>query len=320
MIDNLQILRAFAALNVVLFHIIETSTSYALPTIGLELFRGWGSNGVDIFFVISGFVMLYTQFNNKRGFVSFIKSRLIRIVPLYWFMTTLIIIILLVLPSAFREMVVKPDWIIASYFFISQVLFDEYPIVYLGWTLEWEMLFYLVFGLSLYFRNWALSIGFTLFILSFIAMLSSNLIILEFFGGLLAAILYKRNVVSNEGGLFLLLSGFILLMLSISPLVKDLHLDRVIISGIPSLLIVIGAVTVKQLRNRLLTFLGDASYSIYLVQILSIPVFYKAASYSGLTVNGDILAILCLFFTAFAGSLLHVIIEKPSTKMLRKVT
>ena len=66
-INNLQILRAFAAINVVIFHIIGTSIDYGFEIDKLSLFRGWGANGVDVFFVLSGFVMLHSQLQKKRS-------------------------------------------------------------------------------------------------------------------------------------------------------------------------------------------------------------------------------------------------------------
>jgi peptidoglycan/LPS O-acetylase OafA/YrhL len=64
-INNLQILRAFAAINVVIFHIIGTAIDYGFEADKLSLFRGWGANGVDVFFVLSGFVMLHSQLQKK---------------------------------------------------------------------------------------------------------------------------------------------------------------------------------------------------------------------------------------------------------------
>lgn len=318
MIANLQTLRAFAALNVVLAHIIGIAATYSHPTFLLSVLEGWGYNGVDIFFVISGFVMLYTQLARKRQFSSFIKSRIVRIVPLYWLLTTLLAVTYLVLPSAFREMAITPDWAAASYFFMSAVLQDKGPIINVGWTLEWEMLFYFAFGLSLYFRNWAASLAFTLLVLSAVAIVSSNPIILEFFAGMLLAIVYQKNFISQRVGGWLLLFGCGLLALSLAEFVHDLNLNRVIVWGIPSVLIVIGTVTSKQITNRILLFLGNASYSIYLVQNFCIPVFYKMVRYLGFELNGDLLAILCLTFTAIIGGFLYKFIETSMTNFLRK--
>ena len=93
MLINLQLLRGFAALNVVLLHSIETSASYGYETDFIAFFDGWGANGVDIFFVISGFVMLYTQLDNKNSPKDFLINRAIRIIPIYWLLTLAIIAI-----------------------------------------------------------------------------------------------------------------------------------------------------------------------------------------------------------------------------------
>ena len=70
---NLQYLRAFAAINVVLFHIIGTATSYGYKPDFFSSLEGWGQNGVDIFFVISGFVMYYIQYQKKEVVSSFLS-------------------------------------------------------------------------------------------------------------------------------------------------------------------------------------------------------------------------------------------------------
>ena len=93
MLNNLQLLRAFAALNVVLFHAIGTSASYSYETNFISVFEGWGANGVDIFFVISGFVMLFTQLDNKRSVKDFLLLRVIRIILIYWLLTLFVIAI-----------------------------------------------------------------------------------------------------------------------------------------------------------------------------------------------------------------------------------
>ncbi len=93
MIVNIQYLRAFAAINVVIYHIIGTATDYGKRPEIHSFFEGWGENGVDIFFVISGFVMMHSQNINQKDTVSFIYSRLTRIVPIYWILTTVFYLI-----------------------------------------------------------------------------------------------------------------------------------------------------------------------------------------------------------------------------------
>lgn len=317
LIYNLQTLRAFAALNVVLYHIIGASESYGFSTEVIVLLKGWGANGVDIFFVISGFVMLFTQLENKRSVINFLKLRIIRIAPIYWLLTLLVVLIYLVFPDAFREMKITPEWVFASLGFLSLAIIGEDPIVYVGWTLEWEMLFYFVFGLSLWFRSWLVVFCSTIFILLIIAVLASNFILVEFIAGMAIALTVKKFGITAYGRTALV-AGFILLSLSVIPSIRDLVESRVIIWGFPSMLIIYGAVTSVQIKSQVAMLIGDASYSIYLIQVLSIPVFYKFASYSGLEFNNDILALLCLLATAFGGVFMYSVIEKPITHFLKK--
>jgi len=318
MLVNLQILRAFAALSVVLFHTIGTAKSYGFNTRWISYLEGWGASGVDLFFVISGFVMLYTQLDHKRSVRDFLVSRAIRIIPIYWLLTIIIAVVYLVAPFAFRELVVTPDWLLASLSFMSTGLIGKYPIVYQGWTLEWEMFFYLVFGISLFFRSWTATLTATTVVLLAVALAVSNFILMEFVAGLLIALLFKKYGIKRFERTSLIV-GSLLLLISINSDVRALTESRVILWGIPSVLIVYGAVTTMQLNSSIGKLLGDASYSIYLIQMLSIPIFYKALSIISVNVNSDIMAIICLVATAIGGTIMHLTVEKPITRFLRNL-
>jgi len=316
MLLNLQILRAFAALNVVLFHTIGTATSYGYETNFFSYLEGWGANGVDIFFVISGFVMLYTQLDNKRTVKDFLILRAIRIIPIYWLITFTIIIFYIVSPSVFRDLVITTEWALSSLGFMSNAIVGKSPIVDVGWTLELEMLFYIVFGLSLWFRSWMIKLSATFIALIVISFVVSNLL-LEFLAGLLIAILFKCygfNRFSKES----LILGGLLLSLSISEEVMALFESRVILWGLPSMFIVYGAVAAPQINSKLGKLLGDASYSIYLIQLVTISLFYKLIGVLGIELNNDFLALACLIATAIVGTVIHLFIEKPMTHLLRK--
>lgn len=317
MLNNLQLLRAFAALNVVLFHAIATSASYSYETNFISVFEGWGANGVDIFFVISGFVMLFTQLDNKRSVKDFLLLRAIRIIPIYWLLTLLVIAIYIVAPFVFREMVISMKWALASLGFLSNVLVEKNPIVNVGWTLEWEMLFYLVFGLSLWFRSWTTSLFTTCVVLLGVAFIAANFILVEFIAGLCIALLYKRHGYQRYG-MFSLVLGTILLSLSLFDSVKLLIDSRVILWGLPSIFIVYGVICSPQIEIKIGKLLGDASYSIYLIQILSIPVYYKFLSVLNIKMNNDLLVIVCLIATAIGGVALYLLVEKPMINFLKK--
>lgn len=129
MFVNLQILRAFAAINVVLFHIISTSLSYGYETNIISILEGWGANGVDIFFVISGFLMLHTQILNQKGVSEFLLNRFIRLVRLYWLLTMSLIVLYIIVPHAFRESSINVEWALASLGFVSVLFLDLNPVV-----------------------------------------------------------------------------------------------------------------------------------------------------------------------------------------------
>ena len=318
MILNLQFLRAFAALNVVLFHIIGTAPSYGYSTDIMKIFQDWGANGVDLFFVISGFIMLYIQFERKLTITAFIKSRIIRIVPIYWFLTILVIIMNLIFPSLFRSIHLSPEWTFASLGFVSSFVLEKNPIVHVGWTLEWEMLFYLVFGLSLGFRRWMYSVSVTVATLLLLGVLISNFILVEFIAGMFIALVIKKfGIGTGVYGRTSLLAGFFLLLLSINIEIRNIIESRVIIWGVPSALIVYGAISTAQVKSELGKLLGDASYSIYLIQFFSIPLFYKLLIYFDIRLNSDFLSLLCLFTTVIGGTLLYFVVEKPLIQFFR---
>lgn len=319
MLNNIQALRAFAAINVVLFHVIGISSAYSQGASALEFLRGWGDNGVDVFFVISGFVMLHTQFQKSRSPWEFLKNRVVRIVPLYWLLTLFVVSLLVFLPSVFRGGVPEPLWLASSLLFVSSVVAGKMPVVFLGWTIEWEMFFYVLFAVGLFFRNPRFQIAFVAFVLAAFVAFTGKLIVLDFLLGMLVACVFQQKKLTRFHGMVAFAMGAVLLLASISPAVKALGMNRFVLWGLPSFLLVLGLVHCQQLKSRLLAYLGDASYSIYLVQMLTISGFYKFSSRFLTTWNGNLLAVACLAASVIFGCLVHSFIEKPTTVKLRKV-
>ncbi len=130
--NSIQTLRGLAAVMVVLEHI---------------RFLACGAFGVDIFFCISGFMIMYTTHHSTEGFF---RKRLIRIVPLYYLATAGVFLMLLLFPSMFEQTQASLAQFLKSLFFIP---FDMgggviQPIVRIGWTVNCEMFFYLLFGIA----------------------------------------------------------------------------------------------------------------------------------------------------------------------------
>jgi exopolysaccharide production protein ExoZ len=319
MISNIQALRAFAAINVVLFHIIGTSKSYSQEVGWLGHLEGWGANGVDIFFVVSGFVMLHIQMIQRRSPFHFFMNRILRIVPIYWLLTLLFILLYLFFPSIFREMNITLGWAVSSFFFISSVFTNQHPIVYVGWTLEWEMFFYLMFSIGLFFYNFRVQVAFIVASLTCFSFITESYMVLEFLFGMLAAYFSKKLSLSKKQALYVFIFGFFALLLSLLPSVVSWELNRVLLWGVPSLFVVYGLVSCAQISSRFFTYLGDASYSIYLIQMLTIPAFYKFASKILGGWNGDLLALMCLILSVLFGCLVYSLAEKPVTFKLKRV-
>ena len=148
--ESLQYVRGLAAIAVVIFHILTQ-----LISLGFDTFA-WGSEGVDLFFVLSGFLMMVLPTHDHIRPIEFFKRRLIRVVPLYWILTLVIFGISLIIPSLLNS--TSPDFVnlIKSLLFIpfkNQASNNSfYPMLIPGWTLNFEMMFYLLFSFTLLFK------------------------------------------------------------------------------------------------------------------------------------------------------------------------
>ena len=153
-LTNVQALRGFAASIVVWFHILGTARAYGQPVRLFSSLEGWGDCGVDLFFVISGFVMVYTQWGGKAmSPPRFLLNRVLRIVPLYWALTLLLGALFVSLPSVFNAKSLQPGWVVSSLLFLSAAIHHRDPVLFVGWSLEWEMLFYVLFSISLLIKG-----------------------------------------------------------------------------------------------------------------------------------------------------------------------
>lgn len=317
MISNIQILRAIAAILVVAFHTVPAAKSYNFSTEFFYKVDIWGAAGVDIFFIISGFIMVYIQINKSKKPLDFIKDRVERIVPLYWFLTISISILLVIFPQAFRELKLSGEHIFNSLFFINFLSEFDYPILYVGWTLEYEMLFYIIFAFSLFFKNIKYSILTSILMLTIFVFYGLSSIVIEFIYGMLVGFFFKKIKINSIFCCIFILVGFYLLTVG-----WNKEIPRSLAWGLPSLLIFLGALYLNPIKNSLLATLGNASYSIYLVQVFSIPMCYKIFSKIGslnfIYIN-EIYVIICIILSTIGGVLLHVAIEKPLAKIIKKI-
>ncbi len=333
--QTIQALRAVAALVVVVFHALEAWQQ----RIDASAFR-WpnGSAGVDIFFVISGFVMLISSRRLARrsdGWREFLRRRIIRIVPLYWLITTVKLLGNLAFPEQSLHGAITPYHVIASYLFVPSYdgSGDIAPVLPVGWTLSYEMLFYVLFALALFLKANVLKV--LVPILGVLALISpfrteswpavtdlANTLELEFVAGVCLAMLVLQGRRLGEAWAWLLLgAGFV----AIAVLPEGGRDLRVVTWGLPALAIVAAAVSLEERLlghlPRWLLFLGDASYAIYLVHFLVTS--GSAVLFAKFEVNDaafqPVMVVFCLAASAILGGAIHVLIERPLTDWLKRV-
>ena len=288
-----QVLRALAALMVVVHHAQYDAGALA-GRLDLAFtpshFLPWLS-GVDIFFVISGFVMVHASrplFGTAGAWSTFLSRRIVRIVPLYWGVTTLYLGVAIVLPQVLNSGWPSLWQVVASYLFIPAMRADGavQPVYSLGWTLNFEMFFYLVFAaaIALPRRHAALavSLGLALLVASRAFVVWplpvaywADPIVLEFVLGMGVAMIRETGL--RLGGVAraaLVIAGFGLLHLDLSA-ADGTALPQFIGYGGPAAMLVAAAVLGRPNQRppaveRALVAMGDASYALYLLHPFAI--------------------------------------------------
>lgn len=294
-LHNIQALRAIAALLVVFAHLpgIEAkhSPDQILPTIFML-----GISGVDLFFVISGFIMVYVTWHTPRKLANvgrFLFARFTRIYPIYWLIAGLVFI-----AWKFRPDLISFDpqttslW--RSFFLLPD---NTFPMLKVAWTLIHELYFYLIFALCLCVPRRFLMAALTLWAIAILALQNSgfcplsptwrlmiNPMGLEFYFGAVIGWLYMRKA---QDGLQARLAWPILIIGCLcfiaalsyqSGFAADPFPDyarRTIVFGIPAALMVFGLVNIEQKGYSApvpLSTIGDWSYALYLSHVLTLSV------------------------------------------------
>ncbi|MDN7142408.1 acyltransferase [Pseudomonas sp. JQ170] len=277
MLYSLQALRAFAAWVVVCHHFMQIFFDFhASGPVG-QFLTDRGAVGVDIFFVISGMVIYLSTRDKAIAPQRFLLNRALRIVPAYWFYTALMGLLLLTARQWMPHQAIDLEHFVLSLLFIPAENpggYGQYPTLNVGWTLNYEMFFYLLFSLVFLVRQQhrVLLVAAALLLVSEVLTRAGllnhfyrNNIVYEFLLGIGIGVLYRRGWVAQ--GLWLPLAILLLAGVAIH------YLDasrRLLHWGLPSALIVLACVSLEPYfkGNRLLKALGDSSYSVYLVHVL----------------------------------------------------
>lgn len=337
-IETLQLLRGLAAFLIALrhsFHEVFTIgewQNFKVPDYPFVI-------GVDVFFVLSGFVMVYTsqgKFGQPGYIAEFIKKRIIRIVPVYWFYTFLLAAVALLVPQVLGTAEFEIPHFLMSLFFIPHINPGDggwQPILANGWTLNYEMYFYLVFAILLYFRPKVLMVLLTVYFLGSVEFgkayngdevwlkFYTSRIILDFLLGAWIAYLFIKGVRLPAFTQYpaILCVG----LLFAAPMIMDV-LDiktpkhfRMISSAliVACLTLPKGSEDIKVIGS--LKAVGDSSYTLYLFH----PFVLGAVTQIFILMNWQeftspwIILSLCLLLSVISSIFLYFLIEKPLLKL-----
>jgi len=332
-LPQLQSLRFLAAFLVLFGHVLMEARQHGtfIPAALYDL--PWGI-GVDIFFVISGFIIAYIGRNIPSGVAAagdFLMRRIIRIAPLYWLFTLLMVATILVVPSRLQHADLSIADLLRSLLFIPYSAPGETgfrPVLEQGWTLNFEMFFYLLFSLVIVFTRRRILVS-SAFLLALVlgsaalpidgalAYLFGPLLIL-FCAGLTMAHLHNR-LPGHGGRTAFLITAAAITWFALVPAPadeQDLWL-RLLHRGIPAIALVHAAVMWRKpagwTSRGPIPFLGDASYSLYLSHPFAVNATLIAFQLAGLSA-GAWFIFAATVLAVLASAVVHLMVEKPMLK------
>lgn len=331
MIYSIQILRGLAAFAVVLIHSEALMYDYygvlSMKLHEVQIFDD-ARSGVDLFFVISGFIMTYNYLKKGTSWSDFIVNRIIRIVPLYWLLSISLYLLFLFVPALFSNLRLEFEQLIYSLFFMPN---ENSPVIKIGWTLNYEMFFYLLFSLVFFLPKKAdvqfVWLILALLVLSGLMIDSENIffthatspLLTEFLIGSILAHMYFEKQLKTVLGYVIAAVGLILVIVPLPG-------GRVIDWGLGCALLFWGCLVLplkdQVFENRFakaLIWLGDISFSLYLVHDFVLPAVGKVWFRVGLNDNFPMLTLplLTILASVLGAWITYRLIEKPSGRYLK---
>lgn len=333
-IESVQFLRFVAALLVVAYHLPKPSADLANTDFLPRALFQWGGFGVDIFFVISGFIICYTA--SKREIFerrSFLLDRADRIFPTYWVLLSLVVAVSLAQTAIGMENDRAASLTLVGFVTSILLLPLPYQIMQVAWTLGMEIVFYLIFALT--YHAWRLKgvvvalliwYGLSLVYQQITENSSGRLFVfllhtvcLEFLYGVGIATLYLRGKMPL--GLPVLLLGVLSMIVVSTGWVETPlpSLNREFSSGIPAAMIVYGSAALAYRVPRWTVLAGEASYALYLSHVLAIAIASHATAIIFDTKLGDsfMLQALTLASCVIVSIVILFVIERPLRGLLK---
>lgn len=322
-----QYLRAAAAFAVVLFHIsVLSQETWDLDPARVDYV---GAAGVDLFFVISGFIMAMIV-GRGGGFDArqFMIRRFARVAPAYWVVTLVVFGLALALPSLFRSTEASFVHLLVSLAFLPIDVGSGLtgPLLVVGWTLNYEMFFYVIVAVTAGLFGDRRLIGATTVISGLVALgivaapahvtvkFYTDPILLEFvFGILIFHSWQRRKSAPGFGAVAAFVTGVALLGLQWE---RPLDEWRTIYWGVPAAAVLYGGLGALRFSSRFLAWLGDLSYALYLTHIfvLSLYIRYVISSPFGPDVSWPLHYLIMLAGSVGLAAGVHYGVEQPFSR------
>lgn len=342
-LQSIHFLRGLASVLVVLIHALG-SVALKFPGHQNVFPRSYQdylyvcSSAVDFFFLISGFTMFYVyakDFGKPFAWLDFLVRRAIRIVPMYWLISMLIAAVLLISPALFSTLKFQLRHAIESFFFIPTInsAGENFPMLNVGWTLSYEMYFYVLFGLAMLrtvrFALWTMGI---LFFASLLAGHASaydsptlnvlfNELVMEFFLGGLAGYLALRGRRLQVPTAWILVAAGISAF-ALQFVAGEWPMGRLFTRGLPAFCILVGLVSLEVHARftspQWLLRIGDECYSLYLSHSIILALFFKMVVALGLIrwVPADAFVPVAVLVAIMGARFTYTSVEKPLTRRL----
>jgi len=337
MLLNLQVLRAAAALAVVYFHV----TSEA----GLNFRVQVGAHGVDVFFVISGFIIACV---GTRAPERFFLRRVIRVVPAYWTATLAVFALAAVAPGLLHSTRADIAELLCSLLFVPRetAYSGVVPTLVLGWSLNYEMYFYGLFALSLLAapRSAAIVCCAAIIAIALAIQVSgvshaslrfyARPLVLEFVYGVAAYFVFEaigRRATwlarrpEGRGALWLVCAGA-----ALGLVVEEAHagfgLPRCVAAGVPAFALVLSCTLLERVygarvRSKVVHLIGESSYVLYLIHPYVIYSLLRTTLRRGVVLAAPAaiaIAVALVALSVLTAVAVHVWVEAPALRALRR--
>lgn len=340
-LDSIQVARGVAALAVVGFHMLATQPKYFSGTDVLPGGLAFGMSGVDLFFVISGFVMVLTtrgRHGRPREVGKFAWNRFFRIYPTYWVYYLALLPVFFFLPGFINSSQGGKVDLFTSFFLLPS---PTLPLLLVAWTLTIELWFYVVFSAILFLPERLILPAFGVWFVVLVVLnwngpfgadpwsaVPGHAMAIEFIFGGLVALSFRRipplaSLVLALGGIAVLATLGWATAVSVS---AGAGLQRPFTLGVGYALLLLAATSFEYRRGiglvAKLSFLGDMSYSVYLAHVLVLAVTGRAwLALSGALADNPFVVGAYWIFTVLVvlgvGYASYRLIERPVMKLSR---